>query len=137
MAIDYGSDISTFGASGVEVDPLFPFISGPTAVLQACARRLMTPLGFFDKYPTYGYDLREQLGRRMTPITIARMKPEIQKQLELDERVRRAEVVDFFENGANTGVFIMRIRITLAEGPFTLVLQASSLTVDVLESVQG
>ena len=135
MATDFGTDFSTFTASGtVDIDPRMPLIGGPELVLQVCARRLMTPSGFFRRYPDFGFDLRTKLGSRMSLVARIQLQNAIENELLKEERVKKCKA-EMTEESPNN--FKIRISITLAEGPFTLVLQASSLTVEILEISKG
>lgn len=127
---DYGSDLSTF--PGGDIDPLMPLIGGSRAVLESCARRLMTPRGFLRRAPDYGYDLRSKMGARMSTVQRLRIADDIENELLKDDRVRGAKVQNF--ESRTDGVWTIKIRITLAEGDFPLVVVASSLTVELLNS---
>jgi hypothetical protein len=138
MATDFGSDLSTFTSTGeVDIDPLFASIDGPRAVLEDCARRLMTPAGFFPRYPDFGFDLRAKLASRINAVTRMQIGNSIEAELLKEERVLQAKVVEFIEDPPRSNSWRIRISITLAEGPFVLVLQASQLNVTVLETSKG
>jgi hypothetical protein len=131
----YGTDLSTYAGGVLDIDPLLPVLTTSRTVLESCVRRLTTPRGFLRWAPDYGYDLRSKLGQRMSPIARARMASDIVAELERDERVRAAEVQEFSDQG--NGRWRLRIGVRLAEGPFTLVVQASTLTVELLRTEQG
>ena len=131
----YGSDLSTFQVDGVDLDPIMPLITGPRVVLEACARRLMTPRGSLLSAPDYGYDLLGKLSGRMSALARERIGSDISAELLRDERVLSAKVTEFSDQGL--GSWRIRIAIGLATGPFTLVISASSLTLTLLQADKG
>lgn len=134
--LNFGSDLSTFSNVGQGLDPTFTIIEGARVVLEACARRLMTPRGFFDRWPEYGYDLRANIGRKLTNVTRQRINRDIEAELDKDDRVRATRVDEWVDLGA--GAYRIHISITLASGPtFPMVLKVSSLTLELLQSVKG
>ncbi len=134
--MDFGSDFSTFQPDGtVDLDPLFPLLTSERVALEDCARRLMTPRGFLKGLPNYGLDLRSKLGMRMSATAKIRLGAEIEAQLLLSERVQAIRIVEFADRGQ--GRYRLRIKVTLATGPFDLVVEASALTVELLEISSG
>ena len=129
MADIYGSDLSTFAGSGggVGADPLFRPITGPRVVLEAVARRLMTPRGALLDFPDYGYDLQGLIGKRLTGVAKRRIESDIKAECEAEERVLSATIIDFVETALNS--FRAQIQLTLAEGTFDLVLGVDEVTV--------
>lgn len=79
---NYGTDFSTVP----DLDPNMGLISGPKVVLEAIARRLQTPQGWYADDPRYGVDLIAYLGSD-SAYTIA---PLIQEQALEDDRVASA-----------------------------------------------
>ncbi len=134
MADVYGTDIETFAGPGgtVDIDPLLPLISGPRVVLVRVARRLITPRGFLPEAPLYGYALADQLGRRTRAIDRERMKVEIEEEAEKEQFVKSAKVIEFTKTGF--GKYRISLRITLAEGPFRMVLGVDQVTTALLEA---
>lgn len=133
---DYGSDISTFDDAGqLMFDPMFGVVEGPMVVAQCCARRLMTAPGTDWAFPDMGYDLPSQLGTELTEIKKVYIRRDIQRELEKDERVRRALVTEFVQTSRD--VFRILVQLLLLDGPFTLVLSADKLLVTPLEIVTG
>lgn len=131
----YGTDVSTFaGANGsIDCDPLGSTISGPRAVLECCARRLMSPAGSVPGSPNMGFDLMGKIGARMTPIQRERIRYDVEAELEKDERVQRARVVDFSADAAVGGRYRLRISVVLSSGTFTLTLAVSAVTIDIVD----
>lgn len=137
MATDlYGTDLSTFAGVGnaVGADPLFLPISGPRVVLEAVARRLMTPRGALPRHPGYGYDLLSLCSKRMTTVARKRAEADIKAECEQDPRVLSATVVEFAEVAGAPHRYRLRISLELAEGPFDLVLGIGDVTVTMLRA---
>lgn len=127
----YGIDCTTFHDGAVGIDPLFGLVSGADAVIESCARRLMTPRGSLRWDPAYGYDLMGKMAARMSPIARERIKAEIVTELEKDERVLKCTVLDFVQLGA--GRWHIPIRIELSgNSTFTFVMAVSELTIELL-----
>lgn len=132
----YGSDISTFQASGaVDVDPSLATHDGARVILELCARRLMTPRGFLEDAPDAGYDLMGQMAARMSPLKRQRMRADIRAELIRVQGVLDVVVADFVDLGG--GAWRIPISVRLAEGPFSLVLQASNLDVALIRADKG
>ena len=134
--MSYGLDLSTFpNGGGVDIDPGLLPISGPRGILELCARRLMTPRGLLDDAPDGGFDLMAQMGRRINAVTKIRLKADIENECERVKGVLSAKVNDFSDQGG--GVYRIRIMVTLAEGEFSLVLDASSIDVTIIRADKG
>lgn len=113
------------------IDPLFGTVSGADAVIESCARRLMTRRGALHWDPAYGYDLLGKMAARMSPIARERIKAEIVAELEKDERVLKCTVLDFVQLGISR--WRVPIRIQLSDnGTFTFVVAVSELTIELL-----
>lgn len=126
----FGSDVSTFRGGVAGLDPNFTIIREERAVIEAAARRLMTRRGSLPHAPEAGYDLTEKIGARVTPVMVARLKADVREELMKDERVLDARVEDL------TGTVMawsMRVALTLASGPFSLVFRVTpeSVTADI------
>lgn len=131
-AIDfYGSDITTFVDGVPDLDPLFGVISGQQTVQEVCARRLMTPNGSLDNYPSFGFDIRVYLNARMSPLKKARLKQGIEAELRKEQRVISATVQSNTIDAANLTMRLV-ISITLSTGKFTLTLGVDQVTVKIL-----
>lgn len=78
---DYGTDIG--GTSDLD----FTLVTGRAVVIQAVARRLLTPRGSLFYAPDYGIDLSGLLNARFNSALLARWKSEIERQAEQDDRV--------------------------------------------------
>lgn len=131
MAIDYGSDVDCVS----DLDPTFALVTGPRAVAQAIARRLSTPRGGLHYDGTYGYDLRSLLNTGIEPGDTFRIAAAVEAQCVADERVVSATATVLFDETTE------RLRVLvdgeLAEGPFSLVLGVSAVTVELLRLSVG
>lgn len=136
MATDYGTDISTFAGVGglVDIDPRFPLISGPRVPLEHVARRLMTMSGTLPGGQDGGFDLTTMAGKRMSAVTIKRAEARIAAEAARDQRVRSAEARI---EQVSQDRFRVRVSVRLVDGPFSLVLSVSSVTVELLEIDRG
>jgi len=128
MPTDFGTDVPTFVGGGR--DPFFRVIRGPRVVAEAIVRRWTTPQGalFFDE--NFGRDVRDLLGQATSPRTLFALKNALVAQAEEDERVREV-AVDVSLNIQTRRLFI-RGEITTADGPFTLVVAITDLSVELL-----
>ena len=136
--MSYGTDLSTFaGGPGAEpdLDPMFEVIEGPRVVLENCARRLMTDNGSLEDAPEYGYNLTNQVGRRMSPVAKLRMGADIEAELIKEDGVQAVKVLDFAQG--QRGRWELRIRFTLASGTFTSVFGVTNSIVEILRTTKS
>ncbi len=130
---DLGTDCaSTFGGAGgaLDVDRYFRRITGNEAVAHAVARRLVTARGSMSWAPDVGFDVRSYLNESLDRSTLLFLSGAIRAEAEGDERVRSADVrLDFDQP---TGALTISLSIVTGDGPFTLVLRASALSVSLL-----
>lgn len=119
---DLGTDI----AGVTDVTPSLATVSGRRNLIQAIARRLITPRGglFYDE--TYGYDVRQFLSGivRSTSVIAAG----IVEQAEQDERVDQADADVTFSGDQ----LVIKVSISDGFGPFSFVLAISKVTVELL-----
>lgn len=118
-----GTDIS--GVS--DLTPSLEVVSGRRALIEAIARRLITPRGglFYDQ--GYGYDVRQYLsGITASPSAIA---AGIVAECEKDERVDQASAAVSFIGTS----LVANIAIADGGGPFSFVLSVSQVTVEILK----
>lgn len=103
---DYGTDISTYAATrdGPDLDARLGTISGAAVVVQAIARRLTTPRGFFDDDPDYGLDVRGWLGGSFTQEYASSLRFLVESECEKDDRVA----------GAQANVSLLNSRLSIA-----------------------
>ena len=116
MADDFGSDISVFP----DLDPTWTVQTDERVVAgEAIAKRLTTPAGSLIDDPAYGFDVFDLLEADLDDSDLARIRGQVQLQAEADERVIAVGAVDLELVGETLTI---RIRLVLADGPFTLVL---------------
>lgn len=128
MATDYGTDFDV-----VEELPSSSaaLISGRPNLINALLRRLTTRRGTMRLYddPNYGYDLREELNNKGTSAELYRIGVEAAAECEKDERVLSA-TADVISQDLDS----IEVEISIVDdvGPFTLVLLATQVTVELL-----
>lgn len=113
-----------------DLDPYGEEVAGFLCLGQALAHRLSTPRGglFYDT--SYGKDLRAYLEEGLTPERLAALPSEVSAECEKDERVESATAEVSFNT--LTEKLTVKIRVVTAAGPFTLILDVSKLTVELL-----
>lgn len=113
-------------AGVADIDSSWSRVSGRTALVQSLFRRLRTTLGALEVIggnPAHGYDLQGEIGA--TP-QFAAIENNVLEQMFDDERVVDARAdVTFVE-----GVLKVAIRIIDGEGPFSLIIHVSELSVE-------
>jgi hypothetical protein len=125
MAVDFGHDLSCttdLTSDMAEVD-------GTLQLGQALARRIITPRGGLIDDPNYGYDVRGFLNDDVTSRTLAEVQAKMDAEFLKDERVLQSSTTLSFTSGVLTTTTI----IQTANGPFTLVLAISDVTVAILK----
>jgi hypothetical protein len=103
-------------------------VSGRRCLGEAIARRLQTPRGGLIDDPNYGFDLSGELNDDVTQEDVARMSSSIEAECLKDERVFGATATVVFANGT----LLVTIKLTDSAGPFLLVLQVTSVTLELL-----
>lgn len=120
-----GSDLSCVS----DCSPDMAEVSGRTCYIQAIARRYITPRGRLIDDKDYGFDLTQYVNDDLAPIDIARIQAGAEAEALKDERTE-AVTVNIVLNAA--GVLIIRIELDDGDGPFSLVLSVSEVSVTVL-----
>jgi phage baseplate assembly protein W len=87
----YGIEWSTFSAGVPDLDPTFSLFGGDALVVEAAARRLITPRGSLPGCPDYGYDLTQHVQARLSPVKLAQIRTAVISEITKDERVVRAD----------------------------------------------
>ena len=123
---DYGTDVSTFP----DLDPTFGDITGPRSVLECVARRFLTKRGQVEYAPGDGLDVREFLSGGVDNRKLFSLQAKMQAEAEKDERVLSASVSVTVNQERET--LTAKLILELAEGPFTLTLEISKVSVEVL-----
>jgi len=112
------------------------FSTGARLVAEAAYRRLTTPRGTLrggEDEANYGLDLTELIGSTNPAELAVSLPGRIRVELEKDERIDSVEVsiASSTTSGGLTSFSIEIIAIT-SDGPFTLQLAASAVTVELL-----
>jgi phage baseplate assembly protein W len=128
MSTDFGSDIScTWG-----VDPRCAVVTGRRLLAEAVFRRLITPRGRLIDDPEYGTDITAYLNDDVSPRTLAMLKSAIVAECAKEERIEGASVIITPPAMTAIGAYIIEISLESAEGPFTLTISATNVTVALL-----
>ena len=128
FAPDYGTDF----ACATDLDPMLRFVSGTTAMAQACIRRLMCRKGSLLSDPLYGLDVRDFLSTRLSAaVDTTRIAALIKSELLNEERIASIDVQAAYAER----VLTVTIHGVGAPGPFALVLGVTSITVELLNPI--
>lgn len=125
---DYGTDVRVFP----DVDPTLALTSSKSIIVDALARRLLTPSGSLPFHPDYGLDLRQWLNEGMTQDKIFQIKASVQSELLKDERVASVNALVTFDFATST--LTLQVEVESAVGPFKFTLGVSAVTIDLLVS---
>mgnify|MGYP006921332426 CR=1 FL=1 len=115
-----------------DLDPLFTPVSGRLAHAQAIARRLGTQRGtlaHIGESSDYGYDLRELLNEDTGARATFEIASNVEREALKDERTQSARAIVTLVSGRMT----VLLDLFDADGPFTLTLAASAVTVELLK----
>jgi phage baseplate assembly protein W len=112
-----------------DIDPGGRVVSGFTVVAEAIARRWVTPRGRLIGYPNYGFDLTQYVNADMNPRDIAGLSAGAAAEALKDERVESCAVTATLL----TGILTVVAEVETAQGPFTLTVAVSDVTVQLLE----
>src|SRR5690349_19557551 len=105
MALDFGTDVSTFP----DLDVRGTEIRDVRSVVECCLRRLMTPNGSLEYDRDFGYDLRDLLHDDLVEADLRRHESRVALELEKDERVLSAEASIAFDT---VRPFVLLVRVT-------------------------
>ncbi len=105
-------------------------VSGFRVVGESIYRRWITPRGRLIGYPDYGTDLTQFINDDMSKRDIAAMNASLQAEALKDERVTGATVTSTL---ANDGTLTIVGVFDTGQGPFTLTIAASEVSVKILE----
>jgi hypothetical protein len=119
---DLGTDISGV----MDVSPSLAESSGRRALIEAVARRLITPRGSLWYDPAYGFDLRQFLSG--LTVNASQISSGVTEQAEQDERVSAAQASVTFSGNR----LIVKLAILDSSGPFSFTLAVSKVTVELL-----
>lgn len=122
---DYGTDLSCT----TDLDPLGRLVSGDELMVQVCVRRLYCASGALLSDPTdNSIDVRDLISADIGPNDIVRIQGLCSQALLGDPRILSANVIATFSAGTLT----LRITAYGANGPFSLTLAVTALTVTLL-----
>ncbi|MCL2724860.1 MAG: hypothetical protein FWD69_10535 [Polyangiaceae bacterium] len=115
------------------------FVSGPRLVAEAAYRRLTTPRGMLrggDDERNYGFDMSELIGSVSTDSDAVSLEGKIRNELFKDERILTVDVNVTVTTSGPAVAFDVEIKATTREGPFTLAVRVSEVSVELL-GIQG
>jgi hypothetical protein len=126
---DYGLDMWCT----TDIDPLLADVTGEELMSQVCLHRLFTRKGALLSAPSANtLDARDFLSGSIGPNDIPKIQALCQGVLLDDERIQTAVVVATFNS--STRILTLQINGTGANGPFSLTLAVSSVTVQLLSA---
>lgn len=126
MATDYGRGIDCVTDLPVRFTPA----TGTRNLACCIARRLQTRRGALTHAPNDGIDVRDWINAAMTTGELSQLARAVQLEVAKDDRVDDVRVE---AETSTTGESVtLTIYIRAAEGPFTLVLNVSDVTVEIL-----
>ncbi len=123
----FGDDIACDPETGIPAT--FELVSGRAALVQAILRRFQTRRGTLVDDPDYGLDLTDWVGKRTDTAQLLAWQQALQAEARKDQRVRsaRARLTTL-----PSGVLRFTLALETAEGPFSLTVQVSEVSVDLL-----
>lgn len=122
---DFGTDLSVFP------DLSWTLKSGLDNLAEAAARCLITAPGSLFYAPEYRLDLKQFLNREITPETLFEIEVLATNALETDPRILSAEVT---ASQPQWNQLDLDIVLQTEQGPFSLVVRISDLSVEVLRA---
>lgn len=123
----FGDDIACDPETGIPAT--FELVSGRTTLVQAILRRFQTRRGTLVDDPDYGLDLTDWVGKRTDTAQLLAWQQALQAEARKDQRVRsaRARLTTL-----PSGVLRFTLALETSEGPFSLTVQVSEVSVDLL-----
>lgn len=126
MGSSLGTDISVFPDLGKR----FKLVGERANLAEAALKRLTTPRGKLHYAPDYGYDLRAFVNASNTTDEIASVRANVTAELLKDDRILSAVASVTYD--AASEKLTVALTLTDADGPFKLVLTATSNLVALL-----
>lgn len=124
---DYGSDLSC----STDLDGLLRLVTGNQLMEEVCVRRLYCAAGALLSDPTDNtLDARDFLSQDIGPGDITRIQGLCAQALMGDDRILSASVIATFNSSLKALTLV--INAVGANGPFTLTLSVTALTVELL-----
>lgn len=125
--VDYGTDLSCT----TDLDPLGRLVSGNELMVQVCCRRLYCAAGQLFSDPTdASIDVRDLISDDIGPNDLTRIQGLCSQALLGDQRILSASVVAQYDTKLKT--LTLNISCVGANGPFSLTLAVTALTVQLL-----
>ncbi len=128
MPADFGTDLGCV----FDLEATCAPVTGRKLLAQAIARRLITPRGRLIDDANYGTDLTEFINEDMSKRDIAMLLSAINAEVMKDERVASV-TIDIIAPPNLTGAYTIRIDLEDADGPFSMTVAASSVTLELLK----
>ncbi len=125
MAEDFGTDLSCLS----DLNPRCGVVSGRRLLAEAIVRRITTPRGRLINDPNYGFDVTGYINDDIRPSDIAALQSGVSAECLKDERVNAATVSASL---SAQGTLTMTISLDDGDGPFSLTVAVSAITVDIL-----
>lgn len=131
MTTEYGKDISCTTSLRTG-----RWSSGVRLVAESAFRRLTTPRGTLVGGPeelNFGFDVTEMIGTSSTKLVLAALPGQIRAELLKDERISEViATVTASKTAAGADALDIEVNALTGEGPFTLQLLATELTVELV-----
>lgn len=130
MTTSLGIDIGTPGAA--DLDPYFGLVREGRCLVEALARRLVTPRGSLLNYPSYGYDLRQWVNAELDTGDLREIERAAAEECRADERVDEVQLEAAFSDdrltltGTVTAITGQTFRLSLAVSEVTVILLRST-----------
>ena len=124
---DFGADVLVFPGLDESMTP----VADGRVLGEAIARRFLTPKGSLPFHPDYGIDIRDYLNDAMTRTRLFAIKAEMEIEARGDERVNEANIDVSFD--AVTKALTAKISLVTEEGPYSLTLLVSQLSIQILQ----
>lgn len=131
MSVDFGKEVSCTTSLRTG-----RYVTGARLVAEALYRRLTTPRGTLrgaEEESNYGLDLAALVGTVRTNSDIASLPGQIEAEIRKDDRVETV-TVSVLETSTSAALrtFSISFAVETGAGPFTLVLGASAVTIELL-----
>lgn len=127
MPTDFGRDLSCTDSITTG-----RFVTGARLVAESDYRRLTTPRGSLRDDLDFGEPLNQLIGTASTSSQVAALPGRIQAELMKDERHASVDVVVTATTSGPVAMYVVDITGNTADGPFTLTIAASAVTVTLL-----
>ena len=125
---DFGGDILVFSDLDESMTPVFD----GRVLGEAIAKRFLTQRGTLPFHEdSYGRDIRDDLNEAMTTERLFSIKAELEAEARADERVLDASIKLSFD--AARGEMTIDVELQTEQGPYSLTILVSQLTVQLLQ----